>query len=254
MRDVSCYEMTTSTLVDDALCTDVKANDFEPCNEVPFNVIRPSFGLLIKYYARIDQEPCLEWTEMPWSACSVTCGPGIKRREVACPEPDMCNPDTRPSETASCNETPCVDWVTGGTLRDLHGTLDLTLLSNRSVERVQRFVRRRTSLPGGPVHGSTYVRTGRRMSSDAETGAETALCHRALHATQQSPRAQRGQRYGCAHPLYRSVAVTQVQPSPAALLTCSCVMSQANVGKSAFPPQCTGYGHSDACRVLVCLI
>jgi len=127
-------------------------------------------------------------------------------------------------------------------------------LSNRSVERVQRFVRRRTSLPGCPVHGPTYVRTGRRMPSDAETGTETALCHRALHATQQSPRAQRGQRYGCAHPLYRSAAVTQVQPSPGALLTCSCVMSQANVRKSAFPPQCTGYGHSGACRVLVCLI
>jgi hypothetical protein len=47
--------MTTSTLVDDALCTDVKANDFEPCNEVPFNLIRPSFGLLIKYYAVPDR-------------------------------------------------------------------------------------------------------------------------------------------------------------------------------------------------------
>jgi hypothetical protein len=34
VRDVSCYETTTSTLVDDALCTDFKPDDVESCNEV----------------------------------------------------------------------------------------------------------------------------------------------------------------------------------------------------------------------------
>ena len=34
VRDVSCYEITTSTLVDDALCTDLKPDDVESCNEV----------------------------------------------------------------------------------------------------------------------------------------------------------------------------------------------------------------------------
>lgn len=34
VRDVSCYEMTTSTLVDDDLCVDEKLDDVEPCNEV----------------------------------------------------------------------------------------------------------------------------------------------------------------------------------------------------------------------------
>lgn len=36
MRDVSCYETTTSTLVDDALCTDFKPDDVESCNEVKY--------------------------------------------------------------------------------------------------------------------------------------------------------------------------------------------------------------------------
>ena len=112
MRDVSCYEMTTSTLVDDALCTDVKANDFEPCNEVPFNVIRHSFGLLIKYYARIDQEPCLEWTEMPWSACSVTCGGGGSlNRGRLCNNPTPQNGGNDCEgiavDTVACNDEPC---------------------------------------------------------------------------------------------------------------------------------------------------
>lgn len=34
VRDVSCYETTTSTLVDDALCTEDKPEDVESCNEV----------------------------------------------------------------------------------------------------------------------------------------------------------------------------------------------------------------------------
>lgn len=38
VRDVSCYEITTSTLVDDALCTDFKPDDVESCNEVKSSV------------------------------------------------------------------------------------------------------------------------------------------------------------------------------------------------------------------------
>lgn len=38
VRDVSCYETTTSTLVDDALCTDDKPEDVESCNEVVYIV------------------------------------------------------------------------------------------------------------------------------------------------------------------------------------------------------------------------
>ena len=40
MRDVSCYEMTTTTLVDDALCIDLKPDDVESCNEVKLLVVK----------------------------------------------------------------------------------------------------------------------------------------------------------------------------------------------------------------------
>uniref|UniRef100_A0A0P5WCA6 A disintegrin and metalloproteinase with thrombospondin motifs n=3 Tax=Daphnia magna TaxID=35525 RepID=A0A0P5WCA6_9CRUS len=91
VRDVSCYETTTSTLVDDALCTDFKPDDVESCNE----------------------NPCMEWVLTPWSPCSSTCGSGVKKRDVRCPEQDMCNPDSRPNESMNCTERPCIDWVPG---------------------------------------------------------------------------------------------------------------------------------------------
>ena len=40
VRDVSCYEMTTTTLVDDALCIDLKPDDVESCNEVKLLVVK----------------------------------------------------------------------------------------------------------------------------------------------------------------------------------------------------------------------
>ena len=55
----------------------------------------------------------MEWVLTPWSPCSSTCGSGIKKRDVKCPEQDMCNPDSRPNESMNCTERPCIDWVPG---------------------------------------------------------------------------------------------------------------------------------------------
>ena len=55
----------------------------------------------------------MDWVLTSWSVCSVTCGQGIKTREVRCPEEDKCNPSTKPNEEFQCNERPCIDWVPG---------------------------------------------------------------------------------------------------------------------------------------------
>lgn len=114
VRDVSCYETTTSTLVDDALCTDFKPDDVESCNEVePTKLPAGHTGNNFIYFVSHRQNPCMEWVLTPWSPCSSTCGSGVKKRDVRCPEPDMCNPDSRPNESMNCTERPCIDWVPG---------------------------------------------------------------------------------------------------------------------------------------------
>lgn len=68
----------------------------------------------MKIYRFCLQERCLDWILTPWSPCSVTCGSGIKTRQVNCPETDLCNPDSRPNESMNCSaEWPCIDWLAG---------------------------------------------------------------------------------------------------------------------------------------------
>ena len=156
MRDVSCYETTTSTLVDDALCTDDKPDDVESCNE----------------------NPCLEWILTPWSSCSATCGPGTKMREVKCPELDMCNPESRPNEVMNCTDRPCIDWVPGTKLLFFFfffESIDARHFK-RAVDELQLDLRRRPPVEGRPVYGSADDVADGRLRAAGQAAAEAALC------------------------------------------------------------------------------
>ena len=57
-------------------------------------------------------EQCLSsWTTGSWSACSKTCGGGVKTRVVTCPKGYKCT-GARPATSAACNTNPCAGWKT----------------------------------------------------------------------------------------------------------------------------------------------
>ncbi|GFX43283.1 a disintegrin and metalloproteinase with thrombospondin motifs 9 [Trichonephila clavipes] len=62
------------------------------------------------------EETFSEWKTGPWAECSVSCGNGVKRRQVVCYnifdgiESSDCDEHRKPSETYECNNGPCPDW------------------------------------------------------------------------------------------------------------------------------------------------
>ncbi|XP_073798559.1 A disintegrin and metalloproteinase with thrombospondin motifs 20 isoform X1 [Danio rerio] len=63
--------------------------------------------------------PCPDWTASTWSECLVTCGKGVRHRQVQCILGDerlseqRCDPNTKPSAVGSCTLPECAAWQTG---------------------------------------------------------------------------------------------------------------------------------------------
>ncbi|XP_051552292.1 A disintegrin and metalloproteinase with thrombospondin motifs 12-like [Myxocyprinus asiaticus] len=56
--------------------------------------------------------PCLQWKYSLWGKCSKSCGQGLKKRLVYCPEYQRCNITLKPNSTESCSLQPCTSWTT----------------------------------------------------------------------------------------------------------------------------------------------
>ncbi|RXN17868.1 A disintegrin and metallo ase with thrombospondin motifs 20 [Labeo rohita] len=69
----------------------------EPCNDVP----------------------CPDWSASEWSECLVTCGKGVRHRQVLCILGDeklneqRCDPNAKPSAVGSCELPECASWQVG---------------------------------------------------------------------------------------------------------------------------------------------
>uniref|UniRef100_A0A673HYE0 A disintegrin and metalloproteinase with thrombospondin motifs 20-like n=1 Tax=Sinocyclocheilus rhinocerous TaxID=307959 RepID=A0A673HYE0_9TELE len=69
----------------------------EPCNDVP----------------------CPDWSASEWSECLVTCGKGVRHRQVLCILGDeklneqRCDPNTKPSAVGGCELPECASWQVG---------------------------------------------------------------------------------------------------------------------------------------------
>ncbi|XP_055969885.1 A disintegrin and metalloproteinase with thrombospondin motifs 7 [Sorex fumeus] len=57
--------------------------------------------------------PCLSWSTSSWRECSEACGGGQQQRLVTCPEPGLCDNETRPNSSQPCNTQPCTQWAVG---------------------------------------------------------------------------------------------------------------------------------------------
>jgi len=92
-REVFCGLANPSKVfVSPKFCTEEKPANKQPCNIYPCPA---------------------SWEVGPWSKCSVTCGQGVRKRNVTClpPENDViyeCG-DEKPTEVESCEEVQCLD-------------------------------------------------------------------------------------------------------------------------------------------------
>uniref|UniRef100_A0A4W4GZL7 ADAM metallopeptidase with thrombospondin type 1 motif 20 n=1 Tax=Electrophorus electricus TaxID=8005 RepID=A0A4W4GZL7_ELEEL len=63
--------------------------------------------------------PCPEWSVSEWTECMVTCGSGLKHRQVFCVtleerlSDDRCDPNKKPVATSSCLLPECASWQVG---------------------------------------------------------------------------------------------------------------------------------------------
>ena len=93
------FNQYRSPLVDDIV-------DSSKCNELtkPLTLVECSV-----------QQQCYEWRTSYWTACSVTCGHGIRMRRVYCSgRLNDCSPADKPNNIEQCVMDPCVaEWQTG---------------------------------------------------------------------------------------------------------------------------------------------
>uniref|UniRef100_A0A3Q2FEI2 ADAM metallopeptidase with thrombospondin type 1 motif 20 n=1 Tax=Cyprinodon variegatus TaxID=28743 RepID=A0A3Q2FEI2_CYPVA len=68
-----------------------------------------------------NDQPCPKWTVSEWSECLVTCGKGMKHRQVYCTteagekklSEHFCDPSSKPSTVGSCELPGCATWQVG---------------------------------------------------------------------------------------------------------------------------------------------
>uniref|UniRef100_A0A3Q2ZW55 ADAM metallopeptidase with thrombospondin type 1 motif 20 n=1 Tax=Kryptolebias marmoratus TaxID=37003 RepID=A0A3Q2ZW55_KRYMA len=68
-----------------------------------------------------NEQPCPKWTVSDWSECSVTCGKGMRHRQVSCSTGDgeeklsehFCDPSNKPPAAGSCELPSCASWQVG---------------------------------------------------------------------------------------------------------------------------------------------
>ena len=102
-RDIYCaieYRSVATNIILD------KHVENSQCNQAikPINVSK----------CTVEQE-CFEWRTSYWSACSVTCGQGIRMRRVHCSgQPGDCTLESKPAHVEQCNMQPCsAEWQVG---------------------------------------------------------------------------------------------------------------------------------------------
>ncbi|XP_051546241.1 A disintegrin and metalloproteinase with thrombospondin motifs 20-like [Myxocyprinus asiaticus] len=95
-RQAYCMNNLGRMLVDKE-CVEQQRVLTEPCNDLP----------------------CPNWTTSEWSECLVTCGKGVRHRQVLCVLRDekvndqRCDPNTKPSATSRCELPECAAWQVG---------------------------------------------------------------------------------------------------------------------------------------------
>nr|XP_055048355.1 A disintegrin and metalloproteinase with thrombospondin motifs 20 [Misgurnus anguillicaudatus] len=95
-RQAFCMNNLGRRLVDRE-CSEQQRILTEPCNDVS----------------------CPDWSTGEWSECLVTCGKGVRHRQVLCILGDeklneqRCDPNTKPSSVGSCELPECASWQVG---------------------------------------------------------------------------------------------------------------------------------------------
>ncbi|XP_076863283.1 A disintegrin and metalloproteinase with thrombospondin motifs 20 isoform X2 [Brachyhypopomus gauderio] len=66
-----------------------------------------------------NDTPCPEWSVSEWAECMVTCGRGVRHRQVSCVQledrvgDERCDPNQKPPTTSSCVLPECASWQVG---------------------------------------------------------------------------------------------------------------------------------------------
>ncbi|KAI4905651.1 hypothetical protein NFI96_011351 [Prochilodus magdalenae] len=95
-RDSYCMNNLGRRLVERE-CSEFQRVVTEPCNDIP----------------------CPEWSVSEWTECMVTCGKGVRHRQVFCVlakkplSDEHCDPNSKPSTIGSCVLPECASWQVG---------------------------------------------------------------------------------------------------------------------------------------------
>ncbi|XP_053497011.1 A disintegrin and metalloproteinase with thrombospondin motifs 20 [Ictalurus furcatus] len=66
-----------------------------------------------------NDTPCPDWSISEWTECTVTCGKGVRRRQVFCVlaeerlSDELCDPNSKPRTISSCVHSECASWQVG---------------------------------------------------------------------------------------------------------------------------------------------